>query len=193
MSDELGTCAGKLQTGPSRLVRQIGLGLVIVVGIVIVATLALGAWWGVIDWLRNFGRTELSLPLIDRQATPGQAFRQWPNGTLFGVLEDAINWYNFSFTSGTRFGSGIGIIGGGIAAIMLSERYGLSTRLAAGVVGGGLIGARWALMVTSDVPYFLAGILIGVACGVAACLVNDPRRRLPDLPELDEGCGSSSV
>lgn len=173
--------------------KSVSKALVIVLAMVLVAPYVFGQWWALVDWLRNYGSSIQALPAMDTQVVPSQVYRHWPAGSFCGFWEDAINWYNFTFKSATRFGSGIGLIGGAIFAIMSCRRLGLAARIAAGAIGGALIGARSILMVTSDVPYFLVGLGLGSALAVVAAIVNDPRRMFPDLPPPDEAVESSSV
>ncbi len=120
-----------------------------------------GAYWGVIDYLRNFGSSISLCPYFDHLQVAALPFRAHTAGSFLGAIEDLINCYNLAFPGATRFGSGLGLIGGAFWALRFARGRGLLCRCFAGVAGGVLIGARAALMLGSGAGVFLVGLVSG--------------------------------
>lgn len=163
-------------------IKEILLGPAIVLALAISAAVVMGAVWGVVDWLRNYGSGLNPFPYFDRTAIQVQAFRTYSEGTPAGLIEDLIMWYNSVFRSATRFGSGIGLIAGAFAAIGIAGGETKAGKMAAAVTAGILMGARSGLMLGSSVKIFLIGAGLGVALGLVYGMVSSRSNETPELP-----------
>ncbi len=162
-------------------------GIFLVLVLTAASALTFAVAWGLVDWMRNFGTGLAPLPFLDHGCLQTDTFRRFPAGSFCGVTEDLINWYNVTFCNALRFGSGLGIIGGAFFALSFVRHLGLTARIIAGFMAGALIGARSIMMVTSDVPFFFAGLCLGgVFVGVYMSLSGDTPR-VPPLPPFKLG------
>lgn len=173
-----------------REIREICGGLLRVLLLTAGSALVFGAVWGLADWLRNFGTGLAPLPYLDQSPVGAEIFRRHEPGTLFGFAEDFINWYNVTFRSAARFGSGLGIIGGAFFCLSAVKSYSPVPRFVVGLAAGALIGARAIMMVTSDVPFFFAGGVIGALVTGGYLALAGGALAVPPLPALGLGKGS---
>jgi hypothetical protein len=148
----------------------------------VVAAIAIGAVWGVVDWLRAYGSGISPFPYFDHSVVQAEPFRRQAAGTLLGGIEDLINWYNLNFRGATRFGSGIGLIAGAFIALGLFKGKSTILRLCAGVLAGSLIGARSVLMLGSGAPLFLVGLLTGAVLGAGYMTLCAGPAKIGSLP-----------
>lgn len=162
--------------------------LICAISVILVASVAavlMGAVWGVIDWLRNFGSGLNPFPYFDKAQIQAQPYRIHPVGTLLGTIDDLINWYNVVFRGATRFGSGIGWIAGAFAAMSPASGKPLACRLTTGLLAGALIGSRSVMMLGSGAPLFLIGLSLGAilaALYMVNCAGPEKFQSLPDEP-----------
>lgn len=151
-----------------------------------VAGVVAATLWASIDWLRNYGTGYSPQPPFGAAQLGGRN-RIYPASSFMGALEDLIDWYNSTFQGAARFGSGFGIIAGMCIALSCITRYSLAVRLVSGIICGGIIGGRIMLMLTSDVRYFLSGMIAGsVIGGIALARAGMPSKLAP-LPLLRLG------
>lgn len=149
----------------------------------IVAAIIMGAVWGIVDWLRAYGSGISLFPYFDHSHFQAEPFRRQTAGSLLGVVEDVINWYNLNFRGATRFGSGLGLIFGAFVAMGLFNGKNLPSRLTAGAIGGAAIGARSVLMLGSGAPLFLVGLSLGALVGILYMGLCAGKAKIPPLPE----------
>jgi hypothetical protein len=126
---------------------------------------AMGAVWGLVDWLRTYGSGIAPFPYFDCSQNGLEFHNRYQPGTIFGIFEIAINWYNMTFRGGTRFGSGLGLMVGAFVVMGFYKERGVLIRTFVGVISGAEIGARFALNLGSGVPLFLAGMTVGAIIG----------------------------
>jgi hypothetical protein len=143
---------------------------------------AMGAVWGIVDWLRNYGMGVSPFPYFDHPQFQVETFRHQTAGTMLGGIEDLINWYNATFRGATRFGSGIGYIAGAFIVFGLCKEQKLPLRLLVGAITGMMIGTRSVLMLGSGAPLFVVGLATGGIIGalyIAFGEANGTARSLP--------------
>ncbi|MDR3613718.1 MAG: hypothetical protein P4L53_09125 [Candidatus Obscuribacterales bacterium] len=125
----------------------------------------MGAVWGLVDWLRTYGSGTAAFPYFDQSQSGLEFHNRYQPGTFFGFVETAVNWYNMSFRGGTRFGSGLGFMGGAFLVMGFYKERKVFVRTVAGMTVGAEIGARFALNLGSGVPLFLVGVTVGAIIG----------------------------
>jgi hypothetical protein len=141
-----------------------------------------GAVWGIVDWLRNYGLGVSPFPYFDHPQFQVETFRHQIAGTLLGHIEDVINWYNATFRGATRFGSGVGYIAGAFIVIGLCKEQKLGLRLLVGTAGGMMIGTRSVLMLGSGAPLFTIGMIAGGIIGAIYMAISEIDRKAVTLP-----------
>jgi apolipoprotein N-acyltransferase len=132
-----------------------------------VLAFAMGAVWGIVDWLRNYGTGISPFPYFDHPQFQ---------------IEDIINWYNSTFRGATRFGSGLGFIAGAFIVIGLFKEQRLPVRLLVGVATGMMIGTRSVLMLGSGAPLFVVGMIAGGIIGAINMAIGEAAGKALPLP-----------
>lgn len=158
---------------------------ILVIVVSIVAAVAGGAYWGVVDWLRNFGADVSFCPYFDQLQAQAVPVHVYASGSFTGCIEDLINAYNLAFRGATRFGSGLGMIAGAFIAMGYAGGKNLPCRTVTGLVAGSIIGARSALMLGSGVPIFIVGLVAGAVLAALYMVVCEGPARISKLPMLD--------
>jgi hypothetical protein len=183
-AESLATEQPAKQSGAPRaeLLREMLVGSFLLILVSAVAAVLMGAVWGIVDWLRNYGSNVQPFPYLDRTPIQTQAFRFQAPGTVLGQIEDIILWYNGAFRGATRFGSGIGLMVGAFVCVRLPFVRSMAARLTVAVTSGVLIGARLALMLGSSATLFVAGGVLGALVAVVAVLVGARATAIPKLP-----------
>lgn len=149
----------------------------------------MGALWGLVDWLRNYGTGASALPYFDHLLFQLETFKMHAAGTIIGCIKEGINFYNLTFCGATRFGSGIGFVAGAFIVMGMFKKERLALRITAGAIAGAMIGARSALMFGSGTLVFLVGMSAGFIAGATFMAVDGhlgkalplPVKRLPSV------------
>jgi hypothetical protein len=138
--------------------------------------------WDVLEWMHNFGTGIPLIPELDRSQ-----FRSSQSSAsgLIGWLGGLIDLYNYSFLGAARFGSALGLFMGGFYSLALIKGRRLSARVSAGIVVGALMGARLALMITSNATFCLFGIIAGSFVVAVSIFAGEKGNKLPTLPPAD--------
>jgi hypothetical protein len=147
-----------------------------------VLAFAMGAVWGIVDWLRNYGTGISPFPYFDHPQFQIETFKHYTTGIILGHIEDIINWYNSTFRGATRFGSGLGFIAGAFIVIGLFKEQRLPVRLLVGVATGMMIGTRSVLMLGSGAPLFVVGMIAGGIIGAINMAIGEAAGKALPLP-----------
>lgn len=162
--------------------------LLLVAGTTAGSAIVMAIAWGALDWMRHFPAPVPVLPDFFHSRT---RYEPPPSGAvtpLEALATSIINWYNLTFIGATRFGSGLGIIAGGIWSLTLVKGFPRVARVLAGLIGGALIGGRLALMLGSFPRTFLGSTICGALIGALIMMLVSDQKHIPELPDVGPRC-----
>lgn len=143
-----------------------------------VAAIFFGYVWVVVGWMRFYGLE----PGVVALAVPLETI-DYKYGFLNTVAQ-LIDLYNISFQGNARFGSGIGVIAGACASLLLLQKCTRPTKIVSAAVAGAAVGGRFCLSFTSAPTPFLLMVALGALS--FALIQFCVEEKLPSLPTACE-------
>lgn len=155
----------------------------VVVAVTVGLAIAGAITWGVLEWMRNYPASVQVVPDFFHVRTDYEPPPVIASSALDEFALKIMNWYNMTFLGATRFGSGLGAIAGGLWSLSMVRSFPKPARLAAGLVGGALIGSRLAQILGPFPKTFIASIICGGIAGATIMALMPAQDRIPPLPD----------
>lgn len=150
-----------------------------------VSAIFFGYVWVAVGWMRFYGLE----PGVVASAVPLDTI-DYKNGFLNAVAQ-LVDLYNISFQGNARFGSGIGVIAGACASLLLLQHCSRPTKIVSAAVAGAAVGGRFCLTFTSAPAPFLLMIALGAFS--FALIQFFVEEKLPSLPAVGEHFPSEQI
>lgn len=166
------------------LLWNLPLALVMILGISLIAGILMGIVWEGVCFLRYYGS-----PFVITDKVPSILTARDFHSSFLNQVGAMLDVYNSSFPNNMRYGSGLGLIAGAIASLLLVKRVfsfawsGWMFRLLCGVTAGAVIGGRLNMVFNSDpVPFLTIMTLFAIGTGIVVSLLGPSK--LPHIEQL---------